>query len=73
MQHEILEVVVPSHYAELIDKFANLTHCTQSEVVVRSLELLFSTYFADAKERLTKDEFETLIRKLAKDVRSDWS
>lgn len=64
MQHRTIEIEVPSHYAERLETFAQIHQCSSSEVVTRSLELLFSTYFSRAKEKMTEDEFQALMKKL---------
>lgn len=64
MQHQTIEIKVPSHYVERLEAFAQIHQCSSSEVVTRSLELLFSTYFSRAKEKMTEDEFQALMKKL---------
>lgn len=75
MQYRTIEVEVPSHYAERLEAFAQIHQCSSSEVITRSLELLFSTYFSRAKEKMTEDEFQALMKQLhnTSDLKQSWS
>lgn len=73
MQHETIEVIVPSHYVERLETFANIRQCTPSEVVVRGLELLFTRYFDDAREQMSEAEFQALMEKLHQSIEPELS